>query len=65
MQQKETISVSQAAVIFGVSRQTVLNWINAGYLGSIKTQGGHYRIPLEEMNKFLAGGRKGRFFFWR
>jgi excisionase family DNA binding protein len=42
--------VSQVAEMFGVSRQTVLDWINKGVIQAVKPLK-EYRIPKEEVER--------------
>lgn len=43
--------VSQAC---GVSLVTVKKWINHGKLKAVRTPGNHYRVPVEEFERFRA-----------
>lgn len=45
----------QAAEILGISYPTVKQWIYRRKLRTIKTAGGHYRIPEPEVDRFLVG----------
>lgn len=48
--------VSEFAKLFGVSRQTVLNWIKNGVIVAVKPVK-EYRIPREEADKLKGGAR--------
>jgi len=37
----------------GVSAFAVWKWIRDGKIRAIKTPGGHYRIPMEEVDRLL------------
>lgn len=43
------LTTTQAARRLSVSPDTVLKWAKAGKIASIRTYGGHYRIPLSEV----------------
>ncbi len=49
-----------AAKVLGISYPTLKQWIYKRKLRTIKTAGGHHRIPEEELDKFLhlASGRR-------
>jgi len=43
----------QAAEKLGISYPAVKHWILAGRIRTVKTPGGHHRVPLEALNEFL------------
>jgi molybdopterin-binding protein len=43
----------QAARILGISYSTLKRWILAGQIKSVKTRGGHHRIPEGELDRYL------------
>jgi molybdopterin-binding protein len=43
----------QAAERLGISYPTIKHWILAGRIRSVKTPGGHHRIPLDALEEFL------------
>lgn len=43
----------EAAQILGISYPTLKQWIYHGKLRTVKTAGGHHRIPETELDKFL------------
>ena len=43
----------EAAKICGVVNQTVINWINRGFLKALKTPGGQFRIYPDDLAEFL------------
>jgi molybdopterin-binding protein len=45
----------QAAEKIGISYPALKHWILAGRIRTVKTPGGHHRIPLEALNEFLPG----------
>lgn len=46
-------SALEVSKICGVVNQTVINWINNGYLKAYKTPGGQFRIYLDELFSFM------------
>lgn len=46
-------SVRDAAKILGVSYPTLKQWIYKRQIKSVKTQGGHHRIPESEIDRLL------------
>lgn len=53
----ELIHTRDAAQILGVSYSTLKQWIYHGKLRSVRTPGGHHRIPRNELDRYLH--RKG------
>ncbi len=51
----------QAAAKLGMSYPALKHWILAGRIRTVKTPGGHHRIPLEALEEFLptAQARSG------
>ena len=45
-------TVNEAAELFGVHRNTIINWINAGDLVAIKLKKS-YKITEEDINRFI------------
>jgi molybdopterin-binding protein len=43
----------QAAARLGISYPALKHWILAGRVRTVKTPGGHHRIPLDALNEFL------------
>ena len=50
LKNKEYLTTSQAARLLKVSPDTVLKWVKAGKVKSHRTLGGHFRIPLSELD---------------
>jgi molybdopterin-binding protein len=48
----------EAAVRLGISYPTIKQWIYQRKLRSIKTSGGHHRIPESELDRFLHSQQK-------
>jgi len=53
--------VSHACKVLGVSYPTLKQWIYKGKIKTVKTQGGHHRVPETEIDRLLPaipeGGR--------
>ncbi len=43
----------QAAAKLGISYPALKHWILAGRIRTVKTPGGHHRVPLEALDAFL------------
>ncbi len=48
----------EAAKSIGISYPTLKHWILLGKLKTIKTPGGHHRIPLSELDAYLPRQKK-------
>jgi len=46
----------QAAEKLGISYPAVKHWILAGRIRTVKTPGGHHRVPLDALAEFLPHG---------
>jgi molybdopterin-binding protein len=46
----------QAAEKLGISYPALKHWILAGRIRTVKTPGGHHRIPLSALQEFLPSG---------
>ena len=44
----------EVAHVFGVTTQTIWNWINNGRIRAVRTPGGRYRIPASAIDAILA-----------
>jgi len=42
-----------AAVLLGISYPTLKQWIYKGKLRTVKTAGGHHRVPRAELDRYL------------
>jgi molybdopterin-binding protein len=59
---KEPLTPAEAADLLGVSYQTVKQWIYRKRLRSVRTPGGHHRIPRSEVARLggaIAAARGG------
>ncbi len=52
------LKLNEAAGMIGVSYPTIKQWIYKGKIRSVKTAGGHHRIPPEEVERILNAQRK-------
>jgi molybdopterin-binding protein len=50
------LSPKDAAAALGIGYSTLKQWIYSGKLRTVKTAGGHHRIPAPELDRYL--GRK-------
>lgn len=48
------LKLKEAAEIIGVSYPTIKQWIYNGKIRSVKTAGGHHRIPQDEIDRILG-----------
>ena len=53
MDPPKLFSPREAAKILGISYSTLKQWIHKKKLRTVKTAGGHHRIPEPELDKFL------------
>jgi molybdopterin-binding protein len=69
MASEKLFSVRDAAQVMGISYPTLKTWIYKKKIRTVKTAGGHHRVPEGEMDKFLhraaekdaIGSRRGNF----
>jgi molybdopterin-binding protein len=54
MPNAKLITPRDAAQILGVSYPTLKQWIYKGKLKTLKTAGGHHRIPESELDRYLS-----------
>ncbi len=50
---KDYLTTGIIAEYCGVSKITVLRWIAKGHLAAFRLPEGHYRIHIDDFNKFL------------
>lgn len=50
----ELLKLAEAAKLFGVSYPTLKQWIYKGKIRSVKTAGGHHRIPCDEIERLTG-----------
>jgi molybdopterin-binding protein len=60
MDSRKLLRPKDAAQILGISYSTLKQWVYRGKLRSVKTAGGHHRIPEVELDRYLhrAGKKK-------
>jgi molybdopterin-binding protein len=46
----------QAAARLGISYPALKHWILAGRIKTVKTPGGHHRVPIEALEEFMPSG---------
>jgi molybdopterin-binding protein len=56
----ELLKPQEAAKLMSVSYPTLKQWIYLGKIRSIKTPGGHHRIPRSEVDRFVGASRTTR-----
>jgi len=49
----------EAAQVLGVSYPTLKQWIYKGKIRTVKTAGGHHRVPENQVDKFLHRASEG------
>jgi molybdopterin-binding protein len=54
----ELLRLHEAAALAGVSYPTLKQWIYKGKIKSVKTVGGHHRIPKSEIERLSGAGRR-------
>jgi molybdopterin-binding protein len=59
MAQSSLFTPRQAAARLGISYTAIKHWILAGRIATVKTPGGHHRIPAEALEEFLPPPASG------
>jgi molybdopterin-binding protein len=54
MNSRKLLKPKEAAQILGISYSTLKQWVYRGKLRTVKTAGGHHRIPESELDRYLA-----------
>ena len=54
----ELLKLHEAAQLVGVSYPTLKQWIYKGKIKSIKTAGGHHRIPKSEIDRLVGADKR-------
>jgi molybdopterin-binding protein len=54
----ELMTPREAAQSLGISYPTLKHWILSGKIRTVKTPGGHHRIPVGELDEYLPRRRK-------
>ncbi|UVC12645.1 excisionase family DNA-binding protein (plasmid) [Rhizobium sp. TH2] len=55
---RDRVATGEAARILGVATATVQRWVDFGILDAERTAGGHRRISLAEVRRYIASSRK-------
>lgn len=50
---QELLKPRDAATVLGISYPTLKQWIYQGRLRTVKTPGGHHRVPESELDRYL------------
>lgn len=53
MRHQELLSPREAAQALGISYPAIKQWIYRGKLKTVQTAGGHHRVPVREIERFL------------
>ena len=53
MTSSNLLTPRQAAARIGISYPALKHWILAGRIRTVKTPGGHHRVPVEALDEFL------------
>ena len=56
----DLLKLKEAAEMIGISYPTVKQWIYNGKIESVKTAGGHHRIPQTEVDRILGKKKRER-----
>ena len=54
----DSLKPKDAAELIGISYPTIKQWIYEGKIKSVKTPGGHHRIPRSEVDKLTGGEQR-------
>ncbi len=54
----ELLRLHEAAQLVGVSYPTLKQWIYSGKIKSVKTAGGHHRIPRSEVERLVGSDKR-------
>ena len=55
MSSSNLLTPRQAAERIGISYPALKHWILAGRIRTVKTPGGHHRVPAEALDEFMPG----------
>jgi len=56
----DLLKLKEAAATLGISYPTLKQWIYHGKIRSVKTAGGHHRIPPDEIDRLLGTKKKDK-----
>ena len=54
----ELLKLHEAAQLAGISYPTLKQWIYKGKIKSVKTAGGHHRIPKSEIDRLVGSDKR-------
>ena len=54
MPNPKLLTPREAATTLGISFPTIKQWIYKGKLKTVKTPGGHHRVPDSELDRYLS-----------
>ena len=57
--EEDLLTSAEVGAMFRVDPKTVTRWALAGWIGSIRTPGGHRRYRAAEVRALLRGGPRG------
>jgi excisionase family DNA binding protein len=57
---REFLSRSEVARLFGVSPSTVTRWARTGLVASVRTPGGHYRYRAQDAHLAFQSAARGK-----
>jgi molybdopterin-binding protein len=59
MNSSTLLTPREAAAKLGISYPALKHWILAGRIRTVKTPGGHHRIPIDSLEEFMPLAAKG------
>jgi molybdopterin-binding protein len=60
MRRSEMFSPREAARMLGISYPTIKQWIYKGRVRTVKTPGGHHRVPAAEVDRLVPPEKESR-----
>lgn len=54
----QMLKLAEVERLLGVSRWTLYAWIKRGKIQGVKLPSGHYRIPINEVERLKAGDKQ-------
>ena len=60
MRRSEMFSPREAARMLGISYPTIKQWIYKGRVRTVKTPGGHHRVPAAEVDRLVPPEKENR-----
>jgi len=53
IKEKRFVTTHEAAQLLNITPTTVIQWVKDGDIRTVKTKGGHRRIPMTEIEKIM------------